>query len=171
MTGEQRIAVSRWRAWEALNDPEVLKHCMPGCQGLERESAERMLATLAIKVGPIGARFTGAITLSDVDPPQAYTITLEGQGGTAGTVNGSARVQLAGEGGGTLLTYEVAANVGGRLAQLGGPIIDATAKQLANTFFKRFSERVAQPASATAVPTMRESALQLQSPMSEGVDK
>jgi carbon monoxide dehydrogenase subunit G len=145
MTGEQRLAVPRWEAWKALNDPDVLKHCLPGCQSLERESKERMTATLAIKVGPIGARFTGALTLSDVDPPNAYTITMEGQGGTAGMVNGSARVHLADEGGATLLTYEVAAKVGGRLAQLGGPIVDATAKQIASTFFKRFGERIAEP--------------------------
>ena len=147
MSGEQKIAVPRGQAWDALNDPDVLKHCMPGCQLLERESEERMTVTLAIKVGPIGARFTGTITLSDVDPPNAYTITMEGQGGAAGMVNGSARVHLADEGSATLLTYEVAAKVGGRLAQLGGPIIDATAKQLANTFFKRFGARVAEPAS------------------------
>jgi len=136
------ISMPRSRVWEALNDAEVLKHCIPGCQSLERESSERLNATLAIKVGPIGARFAGAVTLSDIDAPNAYTITMEGQGGAAGIVNGSARVRLADEGGATLLTYEVDAKVGGRLAQLGGPMIDATAKQLANTFFKRFSERV-----------------------------
>jgi carbon monoxide dehydrogenase subunit G len=145
MTGEQRIAVSRLRAWEALNDLDVLKHCMPGCQSLERESEERIAATLAMKVGPIGARFIGTITLSDVEPPHAYTMTLVGQGGTAGMVNGSARVRLADEEDGTLLTYEVDVRIGGRLAQLGGPIIDASAKQFASSFFKRFSERVGHP--------------------------
>lgn len=143
MTGEQKIAVPRWRTWEALNDPDVLKQCLPGCESIERESAERMTATLAIKVGPIGARFASAITLSEVDPPNACTLTVEGQGGVAGFVSGSARVCLTDEGGATLLSYEVAAKIGGRLAQLGGPIIDATAKRLANSFFKRFCERVA----------------------------
>jgi carbon monoxide dehydrogenase subunit G len=149
MTGEQTLSVSCSRVWEALNDPEVLKHCIPGCQSLERESAERLTAILAIKMGPIGARFASTVTLSDLDPPNAYTITMEGQGGAAGIVNGSARVCLADEGGATLLTYEVDARVGGRLAQLGGPIIDATAKQLANTFFKRFGERITNPQLAT----------------------
>ena len=145
MTGEQTLSVSCSRVWEALNDPEVLKHCIPGCQSLERESAERLTAILAIKMGPIGARFASTVTLSDLDPPNAYTITMEGQGGAAGIVNGSARVRLTDERGATLLTYEVEARVGGRLAQLGGPIIDATAKQLANTFFKRFGERITNP--------------------------
>jgi carbon monoxide dehydrogenase subunit G len=145
MTGEQKIDASRQQVWEALNDPGVLKQCIPGCQSLERESETRMAATLAIKVGPIGARFAGAVTLSDIDPPNAYTMTLEGQGGAAGMVNGSAKVHLAEEGSATLLTYEVEAKVGGRLAQLGGPIIDATAKQLANSFFKKFGEKVTQP--------------------------
>lgn len=140
MTGEQKLDVSRGRVWQALNDVEVLKQCLPGCKSLERESDERMTAVLAIKVGPIGASFSGAITLSDVDPPNAYTLTVEGQGGTAGMVNGSAKVRLTDEGDATLLSYEIAAQVGGRLAQLGGPIIDATAKQLAKNFFKKFGE-------------------------------
>lgn len=153
MTGEQRIAASRLRTWDALNDLDVLKHCMPGCQSLDRQSEERIAATLAMKVGPIGARFIGTITLLDVEPPHAYTMTWEGQGGTAGRVSGSARVRLAGEGDETLLTYEVAARIGGRLAQLGGPIIDATAKQFASSFFKRFGERVVEAAAATAAGT------------------
>jgi carbon monoxide dehydrogenase subunit G len=142
MSGEQTLAVPRREVWLALNDPEVLKRCLPGCQSLERQSEECMTATLAIKVGPIGARFTGILKLSDVDPPNAYTLTMEGQGGTAGMVNGSARVQLEDRGNATVLTYQVDAKVGGRLAQLGGPIIDATAKQLASTFFQRFGESV-----------------------------
>ena len=150
MTGERRLAVSRLRAWEALNDLDILKHCMPGCQSLERESEERIAAALAMKMGPIGARFIGTITLSDVEPPRAYTMTWEGQGGTAGMVNGSARVCLADDEEGTLLTYEVDVRIGGRLAQLGGPIIDATAKQFASSFFKRFGERVVDTTAAPA---------------------
>jgi carbon monoxide dehydrogenase subunit G len=147
MSGEQKILATRGRVWAALNDPEVLQQCLPGCQSLERESEERMTAALAIKVGPIGARFNGAITLCDVDPPNAYTLAVEGQGGTAGMVSGSARVRLVDEdeGSATLLTYEVAAKVGGRLAQLGGPIIDATAKQLASIFFKKLGVLIADP--------------------------
>jgi carbon monoxide dehydrogenase subunit G len=151
MTGEQKIAAPRQRVWDALNDADVLRRCIPGCQSLDKESAERMKAVAEIKIGPIGARFTGAVTLSDLDPPNGYTITGEGQGGTAGFAKGGAKVHLTDDGGATLLSYEVDAQVGGRLAQLGGPLIDSTAKQLAGTFFKRFGEIVApaaQPAAA-----------------------
>lgn len=148
MNGEERIAAPRSQVWQALNDPEILRQCIPGCQSLEREAADRLRATVEIKIGPIGARLSGAVTLSDIDPPQGYTITGEGQGGTVGSAKGSAQVRLAEDGGGTLLTYEVDAQVGGRLAQLGGPIIDATAKQLAGKFFKRFGEVVGGPAQA-----------------------
>jgi carbon monoxide dehydrogenase subunit G len=142
MTGDQRIAAPRQRVWEALNDPAVLKQCIPGCQSLERESDTRMKATVTIKLGPISAKFNGAVTFSDVDPPNGYTIAGEGQGGTAGSAKGSAKVQLADDAGATRLTYQVDAQVGGRPAQLGGPIIDATAKQLAGAFFKKFGEIV-----------------------------
>jgi carbon monoxide dehydrogenase subunit G len=145
MTGEQKLAASRQRVWEALNDPNVLKQCIPGCQSLEKESDERLKAIVAIKIGPIGARFTGAVTLSELDPPNGYLISGEGQGGAAGFAKGAARVRLTDDGPGALLTYEVDAEVGGRLAQVGGAIIDATAKQLAGAFFKKFGEVVAGP--------------------------
>lgn len=146
MSGEQRIAGSRQRVWDALNDPDVLRQCIPGCQSLERQADGRLKATVEIKIGPIGARFNGAVTLSDIDPPNGYTLTGEGQGGTAGSAKGSAKVRLAEDHSATLLSYEVDAQVGGRLAQLGGPIIDATAKQLAGRFFKTFGEIVGAPA-------------------------
>jgi carbon monoxide dehydrogenase subunit G len=154
MNGEQIIAAPRAKVWEALNDPEVLKQCIPGCQSLEKEADDRLKATVAIKIGPIGARFSGAVTLSELDPPNSYVISGEGQGGTAGFARGGARVSLADEGAGTRLTYTVDAEVGGRLAQVGGPIVDATAKQLAGQFFKRFGALVAAgekaPAAAAA---------------------
>lgn len=150
MTGDQRIAAPRARVWQALNDPDVLKRCIPGCQLLEKEADDRLKATVEVKIGPIGARFNGAVTLSDLDPPNGYTITGEGQGGTVGFAKGGAKVRLADDGAGTLLTYEVEAQVGGRLAQLGGPIIDATAKQLAGKFFQQFGEVVAPAAEAAA---------------------
>ncbi|MDR2856723.1 MAG: carbon monoxide dehydrogenase subunit G [Novosphingobium sp.] len=146
MKGEQRIVAPRMRVWEALNDPEVLRQCIPGCQSLEKVSDDRLQAIVEIRIGPIGARFNGAVTISDADPPASYTISGEGQGGTVGSARGGARVRLAEVDGGTLLSYEVEAQVGGRLAQLGGPIIDATAKQLAGRFFTRFGEAVAAPA-------------------------
>jgi carbon monoxide dehydrogenase subunit G len=152
ITGEQMIKASRQRVWEALNDPEVLKQCIPGCQSLEKEADDRLKATVAIKVGPIGARFNGAVTLSELDPPNSYVISGEGQGGTAGFAKGSARVKLTEDNGGTLLNYEVNAEVGGRLAQVGGVIIDATAKQLSGVFFKRFGEIVTAPAAVAAEP-------------------
>ena len=151
MTGEQSIAAPRERAWAALNDPEVLKQCIPGCQSLERDGDNNFKAVVAIKVGPIGAKFTGAVTLSDIDAPNAYTLSGEGQGGPAGFAKGSARVRLTEEGPETTrLAYDVDAQVGGKLAQVGGAVIDATAKQLAGNFFKKFGQIVSAPAAAPA---------------------
>jgi carbon monoxide dehydrogenase subunit G len=147
MTGEQNIAASRQKVWEALNDQEVLRQSIPGCQSLEKDADGRLNAVVAVKIGPIGARFAGAVTLSELDPPNGYKITGEGQGGMAGSAKGGAKVRLADAPGGTLLSYEVEAEVGGRLAQLGGPMIDATAKQLAGKFFEQFG--------AVLVPTAR----------------
>jgi carbon monoxide dehydrogenase subunit G len=150
MNGDQLIHAPRQQVWEALNDPEVLRQCIPGCQSLEKEADDRLKAVVAIKVGPIGARFNGAVTLSELDPPSSYLISGEGQSGTAGFARGSARVMLADEGDATRLSYTVDAEVGGRLAQVGGPIIDATAKQLAGLFFKRFGGIVAEAKVAMA---------------------
>ncbi len=142
MANEQRIAAPRQMVWEALNDPEVLRASIPGCQHLEKESDNRLSATVEVKVGPIGARFKGHVTLTDLDPPNGYTLLLEGNGGISGNVRGTARVQLVDEGSDTRLRYSVDAEVGGRMAQLGGPILDATARQLAGKFFTRFAEQV-----------------------------
>ena len=138
------ITASRERVWEALNDPEVLRQSIPGCQTLERESEDQLKATVVIKIGPIGARFAGLVTLSELDPPNAYKIAGEGQAGVAGFAKGGASVRLEDESGGTLLTYKVEAQVGGRLAQLGGAMIEATAKQLAGAFFERFGRIVGE---------------------------
>ena len=142
MAGEQRIRASRQRVWEALNDPAVLTACLPGCQSLEKAGDDRFKGVIEVKIGPIGARFAGAVTLSDLDPPNGYTITGEGSGGMAGSAKGTAKVRLTADGDATVLAYEVEAQVGGRLAQLGGPVIDATAKRLAGQFFARFGEIV-----------------------------
>jgi carbon monoxide dehydrogenase subunit G len=145
MTGEERIAAPRARVWEALNDPEALRQSIPGCQSLDREAADRLRAVVEVKIGPIGARFNSVVTLSEIQPPYSYVLTAEGQGGTVGSAKSTIRVRLADDPTGTLLSYEVDAQVGGRLAQLGGPLIDATAKQLAGKFFKRFSEVIGGP--------------------------
>ncbi len=155
MSGEQRIAAPRARVWAALNDPEVLRQCIPGCKSLTKEADDRMSATVEIKIGPIGAKFDGAVTLSDLKPPESYTITGQGQGGTVGSAKGGAKVRLTDAGDETVLTYDVDAEVGGRLAQLGGPIIDATAKQLAAKFFRQFAEVVAGPVEATTAAVVR----------------
>ena len=152
MAGEQRIAAPRARVWEALNDPGILRASIPGCQSLEKVADDRFTATVEVKVGPIGARFKGAVSLADLDPPYGYTLILDGNGGIAGSVKGSAKVRLNEDAGGTLIPYEVQAQVGGRMAQLGGPIIDATAKQLAGKFFSRFGEIVG--AEAISVPPL-----------------
>ncbi len=151
MTGEQRIEAPRDKVWAALNDPEVLKACIPGCQSLEMVGEDRMRAVASVKVGPIGARFTGEVALKDLDPPNGYRIEGEGQGGPAGFAKGGAKVRLTADGAATILAYEVDAQVGGKLAQLGGPIIDATAKQMAGAFFRKLSTVVATPA-PTATP-------------------
>lgn len=142
MTGERRIPAPRQAVWDALNDPDVLKNSIPGCQTLEKLSDNQMQATAAVRVGPISARFNGKVQLSDIQPPEGYTISGEGQGGVAGFAKGSAKVHLTEEGAATLLAYQVNAQVGGKLAQIGGRLIDATARQMADTFFDRFSQQV-----------------------------
>lgn len=155
MTGEQRVGAPRAKVWAALNDPDVLRQCIPGCQSLERDGDDRFVALAEVKVGPIGARFKGSVQLSDIDAPNGYTITGQGNGGIAGSAKGGAKVRLSDDGAGTLVSYEVDAEVGGRMAQLGGPIIDATAKQMAGKFFAKFGEVVgggAAPAAGGASP-------------------
>jgi carbon monoxide dehydrogenase subunit G len=151
MTGERRIPAPRQVVWQALNDPEVLKASIPGCESLEKTSDTEMRATAAVKIGPISARFSGTVHLADIDPPNGYTISGEGQGGVAGFAKGGAKVHLEEDGAGTLLRYEVNAQVGGKIAQLGARLIDASAMQMADAFFNRFSAHVAPPPSA-AIP-------------------
>lgn len=151
MTGEQRIAAPRRQVWQALNDPAVLAQCIPGCEALEPDGDNRFVASAQVKIGPIGARFKGRVELSDLDAPNGYTITGSGSGGVAGTARGGAKVRLSDTAdGGTLVAYAVDAEVGGRMAQLGGAIIDATAKNLAGKFFATFGAVVAAGGTATA---------------------
>jgi carbon monoxide dehydrogenase subunit G len=144
MSGSQRIEAPRERVWEALNDPEVLKQCIPGCQEIEKSSPTDMTAKAVLKIGPVKATFAGKVTLSELDPPNGYTIAGEGQGGVAGFAKGSARVRLEPEGeAATVLHYDAKADVGGKIAQLGARLIDGTAKKLAGEFFEKFGAVVA----------------------------
>lgn len=142
MTGEERIEASRETVWAALNDPDVLRQCIPGCESLEKLSDTKMTAKVKLKVGPVSATFSGKVTLSDIDAPNGYRIAGEGSGGVAGHAKGSALVRLVEDGTGTILKYEVKADVGGKLAQLGGRLIDATARKLAREFFGKLGEVV-----------------------------
>jgi len=152
MNGEFRIPAPRQRVWEALNDPEVLKQCIPGCQALEKVSDIEFNGRVVASVGPVRATFAGKVTLSDLDPPQSYTISGEGSGGVAGFAKGGAKVSLAEDGAATVLTYTVQAQVGGKLAQIGSRLIDGVARKMANDFFGSFATAVAaeQPAPAAA---------------------
>ena len=152
MTGERRIAAPRQVVWDALNDTTTLKASIPGCDSLEKTGDNQMKAAASIKLGPISAKFTGAVTLSDIDAPNSYTISGEGQGGVAGFAKGGAKVFLSDDAGATLLRYEVNAQVGGKLAQLGARLIDATAKQMAEQFFTKFSAEVQKLVAAEPVP-------------------
>jgi hypothetical protein len=152
MTGERRIPAPRQTVWEALNNPDVLKVSIPGCESLERLEGDQMRATAAVKVGPMSARFAGKVQLTDINPPNGYRISGEGQGGPAGFAKGGANVALQDDGAGTLLTYQVNAQIGGKLAQLGARLIDATAKQMADQFFDRFSAQVQAMSPSAALP-------------------
>ena len=140
MNGEFRVPTDRETVWRALNDPEVLKDCLPGCQEIEKTSETEMTATLTIKVGPVKATFAGGVTLSDLDPPNGYTLSGQGQGGPAGFASGEAKVRLVEEGAETVVQYEVDAKVGGKLAQIGSRLIDSTAKKLSKQFFDSLAE-------------------------------
>ena len=149
MNDSQRILAPKQKVWAALNDPEVLKKCIPGCQSLEMSSPTEMTATVVFKVGPVKATFGGKVTLSDLDPPNSYRISGEGTGGVAGFAKGGASVKLEAESSEvTILHYEVDAQIGGKLAQLGGRLIDSTSKKLASEFFASFGEVVGNTAPA-----------------------
>ncbi len=143
MTGEQLIPASQADTWTALNDPEVLKACVPGCESIDRESDTEFIVNMTARVGPVSAKFKGKLRLSDVRPPQSYALSFEGQGGVAGFAKGAAQVSLAPEGEGTKLSYRVKANVGGKLAQIGSRLVDAAANKVAGDFFRAFNEKMA----------------------------
>lgn len=142
MTGEVELAAPRQKVWEKLNDPAVLKACIPGCQELTMLSDREFEAVAKNKIGPVSATFKGKVTLSDLDPPNGYKISGQGDGGVAGFAKGGATVALSDKDGGTLLTYTVEAQIGGKLAQLGQRLVNGAAKKLADEFFERFAEAV-----------------------------
>jgi carbon monoxide dehydrogenase subunit G len=141
--GEERIEAPLQKVWEALNDPAVLKACIPGCQSLEKKSDTELAATVVLKVGPIKATFAGEVTLNNLNPPHSYTITGEGKGGIAGFAKGGADVKLTADGpNATILNYSAKADVGGKIAQLGSRLIESTSKKLAGQFFSTFNATV-----------------------------
>lgn len=144
MQGSRRLAVTQQQAWEALNDPQVLKTCIPGCDKVEPTAENQYAIGMAVKVGPVAARFAGKIMLADVLPPNSYTIAFEGQGGAAGFGKGTAKVSLAppAEGAGCELTYTAQAQVGGKIAQVGQRLVDGVARSMAEDFFRRFDEEM-----------------------------
>lgn len=142
MNGEVELAASRDLVWVKLNDPEALKTCIPGCEELNKTDANQFQAVAKLKIGPVSARFRGKVTLSNLDPPNGYKIAGEGEGGVAGFAKGEATVVLVDHNGGTLLKYEVEAQTGGKLAQLGQRVIGGTAKKLADEFFANFAKVV-----------------------------
>ena len=142
MSGEQQLTAPREQVWAALNDPEVLKACIPGCESLEKLSDNEFAAVATNRIGPVKARFKGKVRLTDLDPPNSYRISGEGDGGIAGFAKGGATVTLTEKDGGTLLSYNVEAQIGGKLAQLGQRLINGAAKKMADDFFKKFAASV-----------------------------
>jgi uncharacterized protein len=142
LSGDHRIAASRQAVWNALNDPEVLKACIPGCESLTRDDDNAFDAIVQAKVGPVRAKFSGRVELSNIRPPESYTITGEGKGGTAGMAKGGADVVLEEDGDGTVLRYTVSADVGGKLAQIGSRLVKSAANKQAREFFSRFGDIV-----------------------------
>ncbi len=154
MTGEQLIPVPQQKVWEGLNDPEVLKACIPGCETIERVSDTEYRVAMTAAVGPVKAKFNGKLLLADLKPPNSYTLSFEGSGGAAGFGKGGAQVALAPDGAGTKLSYKATAQVGGKLAQVGSRLIDGVSRKMADEFFQRFNTRLAGPAPAAAAEAL-----------------
>ena len=144
MEGSRALAVTQQQAWDALNDPQVLKTCIPGCDKIEQTGDNQYVVVVAVKIGPVQAKFNGKLALSDVNPPESYTISFDGQGGAAGFGKGVSSVKLSPQpdGPGCMLDYKVQAQVGGKIAQLGQRLIDGVAKGMAEDFFKRFDNEM-----------------------------
>ena len=149
MSGSERIEAPVEAVWQALNDPEILRQAIPGCESLDKTSDTTMTAKVVLKVGPIKAKFEGAVELQNLNPPFSYTIAGEGKGGLAGFAKGGADVSLEADGpDATILSYTVKAEVGGKIAQLGSRLIDSTSKKLAGEFFAKFGQLVGNSVAA-----------------------
>src|SRR5262252_11096089 len=148
MNGEYQLPVARETVWEKLNDAETLKACIPGCEQLDKTSDTEFAAIAVTKIGPVKAKFKGKVALSDLDPPNGYKISGQGDGGVAGFASGGATVKLEPKDSGTLLSYTVEAQIGGKLAQLGQRLVNGAAKKLADDFFQRFAAAVTGPSPA-----------------------
>jgi uncharacterized protein len=158
MQGSRQLAITQQQAWDALNNPEVLKACIPGCDKVEATGENQYAIGMSVKVGPVSAKFAGKITLADIVAPTSYSINFEGQGGAAGFGKGNSAVTLVPNDAGCELNYTVHASVGGKIAQLGQRLIDGVAKSMAEDFFKRFDEamQVAHPAAYAAQNAIKE---------------
>lgn len=153
MTGEQLIPLAQADVWRGLNDPEILKSCIAGCEAVDKTAENEYRIAMTASVGPVKARFTGKLSLSDLDPPNSYNITFEGSGGAAGFAKGGASVRLTTEGGSTRLNYSAKANIGGKLAQIGSRLVDGVAQKMANDFFVKFNDVMGKSGdSAPAAP-------------------
>ena len=156
MSGEHRILAPRDTVWAALNDPEILKACIAGTESIDKVSDTEFSAVVVAKIGPVKAKFKGKVTLSDIDAPNGYTISGEGQGGAAGFGKGGAEVKLTEDGDVTILSYTANASVGGKLAQIGSRLVDSAAKKMANDFFPAFSAHLSEGAEPEAAPAAAE---------------
>src|SRR5438874_9773246 len=168
MSGEQLVPAPQKVVWDALNDPEMLKACVPGCESIERTGDNEYQVLMVARVGPVSAKFKGKLTLSDIKPPDSYALSFEGQGGPAGFAKGGARVRLSSQNNHTLLAYDVKASVGGKLAQIGSRLVDAAAKKVADDFFRNFNQKVgaaqADPDSTVVLPKSDDDTTVLLSP-------
>lgn len=153
MTGDQLIPALQAEVWRGLNDPDVLKACISGCESIEKLTDTEYTVVTTAAIGPVKAKFRGKLRLADLDPPNSYSLSFDGQGGAAGFAKGSAKVSLATEATGTRLSYTVNAQVGGKLAQIGSRLIDGVAKKLADDFFAAFNQNIAGPAPPAAEPS------------------
>ena len=153
MTGAQIIPALQAEVWRGLNDPEILKACISGCESIEKLTGTEYAIVTTAAIGPVKAKFRGKLLLADLDPPNSYSLSFDGQGGAAGFAKGSAKVSLTTEAAGTRLSYTVKAQVGGKLAQIGSRLIDGVAKKLADDFFAAFNQKMAGPAPVAAEPS------------------